>query len=331
MTSKLPTLAEVTRLPKANLLGKERSLPTPTTPTSLKTNPPDCSLKASNKTKNNKKKKFIKTDTLHPSHEPISCLDTDPSLDTALRGLDLSLLLTHITPGVQTNPSLMTRQQMILARRLPLFNFPSTLYQPPPVLPPRRIPPTLDCCHDTDLPSYDPPDDTPVASGTAIGSLDDTLVDPLVFPVPTQPEQLSPYSPWPSDLPPYEPPYVRTPLPHEDPDSPPYDPPTDPYPTAPHTEESPLTHLLSMLLSLPSSIFGNGDKLVLSIEETVFTPSLCTDLDPIRTELRFPVSRPNRAQERSSEDASLTPVSSVTTTGSLDDTRIDPLVFPGPT
>ena len=227
MTSKLPTPAEVTRLPKANLLGKERSLPTPTTPTSLKTNPPDCSLKASNKTKNNKKKKFIKTDTLHPSHEPISCLDTDPSLDTALRGLDLSLLLTHITPGVQTNPSLMTRQQMILARRLPLFNFPSTLYQPPPVLPPRRIPPTLDCCHDTDLPSYDPPDDTPVASGTAIGSLDDTLVDPLVFPVPTQPEQLSPYSPWPSDLPPYEPPYVRTPLPHEDPNSPPYDPPTD--------------------------------------------------------------------------------------------------------
>ena len=29
----------------------------------------------------------------------------------------------------------MTRQQMIMARRLPIFNFPSTLYQPPPQSP----------------------------------------------------------------------------------------------------------------------------------------------------------------------------------------------------
>ena len=164
-----------------------------------------------NKTKNSKKKKFIQSHSLHPSQEPISCLDTDPSLDIALRGLDLSLLLTHITPGFQSSPPLMSRQQMIMARRLPIFNFPSTLYQPSPVLQPRRFPPPLDRSHDTDLPSYDPPDDTPVAPSTTIDSLDTTLVNPLVLSVPTQPGQPLPDSTWPSDLPPYVPPSERSP------------------------------------------------------------------------------------------------------------------------
>jgi hypothetical protein len=163
------------------------------------------------KTKNSKKKKFIKSHSLHPSQEPISCLDTDPSLDIALRGLDLSLLLTHITPGFQPSPPLMSRQQMIMARRLPIFNFPSTLYQPAPVLQPRRLPPPLDRSHDTDLPSYDPPDDTPVATSTTIDSLDTTLVNPLFLSVPTHPEQPPPDSTWPSDLPSYVPPSDRSP------------------------------------------------------------------------------------------------------------------------
>ena len=168
MTSKLSTLAVVT--------------------TPLKTNPSDCAPKASqhiNKTKNKKKTKFIKTTTLHPQTEPISCLDLDPSLDIALRGLDLSLLRTHISSDPPTNPPLMTRQQMIMARRLPIFNFPSTLYQPPPSFPPRRIPPPPDLRHDLDLPSYDPPDDTLLAACTPTDPLDDVPVGFLVLPAPT--------------------------------------------------------------------------------------------------------------------------------------------------
>ena len=150
-----------------------------------KTNHSDCAPKASqhiNKTKNKKKTKYTKNTTLHPQTEPdlYCCLDQDPSLDIALRGLDLSLLRTHTSSNPLNDPPLMTRQQMILARRLPIFNFPSTLYQPPPILPPRWIPPPPLPFHDMDLPSYDPPDDTLVASCTTEASLEDVLMGPAV-------------------------------------------------------------------------------------------------------------------------------------------------------
>ena len=161
MTSKLPTQAEGSTPPK--------------------TNHPDCAPKASqhiNKTKNKKKTKYTKNTTLHPQTEPdlYCCLDQDPFLDIALRGLDLSLLRTHTSSNPLNDPPLMTRQQMILARRLPIFNFPSTLYHPPPILPPRWIPPPPLPFHDVDLPSYDPPDDTLVASCTTEASLEDGLM-----------------------------------------------------------------------------------------------------------------------------------------------------------
>ena len=171
--------------------------------TPLKPNPPDCVHKTSQhtkKTKNNKKKNFIKSTTLYPSQSPTphttsrdpptyENLDVDPLFDVALLNMDISRLRGHgigpDDPKQSTLPT-MTRQQMIMARRLPLFNFPSSLYfhPPPNVQHIQTLKMVTPASSDLDLPSYDPPntDEDPLLGHMAYPLSPPHISNPLSSP-----------------------------------------------------------------------------------------------------------------------------------------------------
>ena len=124
--------------------------------TPRETNPHDrisTSGQKTHKTKSKKNKK-TKSSTLTSIN-----LDVDPHHDISLRDLDISLLrsLDDMSETRFGRPT-MTRQQMILARRAPLFNFPSSLYRPPPS-PTPFFPPIIQHYDHLEHPSYDPPTD----------------------------------------------------------------------------------------------------------------------------------------------------------------------------
>ena len=134
----------------------------------------DIQKPSKNKKKKNKSKNKI-SDTPTSTFEN---LDVDPRHDPSLYNLDISHLCPsnfHTTEPRSLAPT-MSRQQMILARRLPLFNFPSSLYvladfkhQPNPSLASLTLP--------TDLgPSpYDPPPEVVVPCPEEVGSGSDSL------------------------------------------------------------------------------------------------------------------------------------------------------------